>query len=69
MKNSNDTIGNRTHDLPACNAVPRPIAPRLPPKFQLEVSENKVVIFSSSKLLDPLKTFHGPQVSNGWSIR
>jgi len=21
MKNSNDTIGNRTHDLPACSAV------------------------------------------------
>jgi len=23
MKNSNDTIGNRTCDLPACRAVPR----------------------------------------------
>jgi len=22
MKNSNDTIGNRTRDLPACSAVP-----------------------------------------------
>jgi hypothetical protein len=27
MKNSNDTIGNRTRDLPACNAVPQPTAP------------------------------------------
>jgi len=26
MKNSNDTIGNRTRDLPACSAVP----PRAP---------------------------------------
>jgi len=26
MKNSNDTIGNRTHDLPACSAVPQPSA-------------------------------------------
>ena len=26
-KNSNDTIGNRTRDLPACNAVPQPTAP------------------------------------------
>jgi hypothetical protein len=26
MKNSNDTIGNRTSDLPACNAVPQPTA-------------------------------------------
>ena len=23
MKNSNETIGNRTRDLPACNAVPQ----------------------------------------------
>jgi len=27
LKNSNDTIGNRTHDLPACSAVPQPTAP------------------------------------------
>jgi len=24
MKNANDIIGNRTHDLPACSAVPQP---------------------------------------------
>jgi hypothetical protein len=24
MKNSNDTIGNRNRDLPACSAVPQP---------------------------------------------
>jgi hypothetical protein len=24
MKNSNDTFGNRTRDLPACSAVPEP---------------------------------------------
>ena len=27
MKNSNDTIGNRTRDLPVCSAVPQPTAP------------------------------------------
>ena len=27
MKNSNDTIGNRTRDLPPCSAVPQPTAP------------------------------------------
>ena len=27
MKNLNDTIGNQTRDLPACNAVPQPTAP------------------------------------------
>jgi len=31
MKNSNDTIGNRTRDLPACSAVPQPnVPPRAP---------------------------------------
>jgi hypothetical protein len=28
MKNSNDTIRNRTRDLPAFSAVPQPIAPQ-----------------------------------------
>ena len=33
VKNSNDTIGNRTCDLPACSAVPQPTAPpRAPPQ-------------------------------------
>jgi len=27
MKNSNDTMGNRTRDLPACSAVFQPTAP------------------------------------------
>jgi len=27
MKESNDTIGNRTRDLPTCSAVPQPTAP------------------------------------------
>ena len=27
MKNSNDTIGNRTRDHPACSAVPQPTMP------------------------------------------
>jgi hypothetical protein len=27
MKNSNDTTGNRTCDLPACSAVPQPTVP------------------------------------------
>ena len=27
MKNSNDTIGNRTRDLPACRSVPQPTVP------------------------------------------
>jgi len=31
MKNSNDTIGNRTRNLPACSVVPQPTASPLSP--------------------------------------
>jgi len=34
MKNSNDTIGNRTSDLPAC-AVPQPTVPPRAPTVQI----------------------------------
>jgi hypothetical protein len=30
MKNSNDTIGNRTRDLPVCSAVPQPLRYHVP---------------------------------------
>jgi hypothetical protein len=33
MKNSNDTIGNRSRDLPVCSAVPQPTAPPRAPVF------------------------------------
>jgi hypothetical protein len=36
MKNSNDTIGNRTRDVPACSAVPQPTAPPRSPGNFLE---------------------------------
>jgi hypothetical protein len=35
MKKSNDTIGNRTRDLPACSVVPQPTAPPRAPNLQL----------------------------------
>jgi hypothetical protein len=31
-KNSNDTIGNRSRDLPVCSAVPQPLRHRVPPQ-------------------------------------
>jgi len=34
-KNSNNTIGNRTRDLPVCSAVPQPTAPPRAPKCQI----------------------------------
>jgi hypothetical protein len=37
MKNSNDTIGNRTRDLSACSAVPQPTAPPRAPSLYVVV--------------------------------
>jgi hypothetical protein len=34
MKNSNDTIGNRTRDFPTCSAVPQPTAPPRASQFR-----------------------------------
>jgi hypothetical protein len=31
MKNSSDTIGNRSRDLPVCSAVPQPMRHRVSP--------------------------------------
>jgi hypothetical protein len=35
MKNPNDTIGNRTRDLPVCSALPQVLRHRLPPEISL----------------------------------
>jgi hypothetical protein len=32
LKNSSDSIGNRTHNLPVCSAVPQPTVPLHTPK-------------------------------------
>ena len=47
MKNSNDTIGNRTRDLPACSAVPQQTAP---PRAQNQGKSKE--FFYSSKCSD-----------------
>jgi len=35
MKNSNDTVGNRTRDLPTCSAVLQPTAPPRDPIIKM----------------------------------
>ena len=50
MKNSNNTIENRTRDLPGCRAVRQPNAPPLYPKN----SRRNKKIFSSPKRQDQL---------------
>jgi hypothetical protein len=54
IKNSNDTIGNRTGDLLACSAVPQPTAspraPHLQVNFKINICEVSlcIVIVSES---------------------
>ena len=38
MKNSSDTIGNRTRDHPTCSAVPQPTALRRAPRYSRTLS-------------------------------
>jgi hypothetical protein len=40
MKNSNDTIGNRTRALPVCSAVPQPTAPPRSPRTEWVETRN-----------------------------
>jgi len=35
MKNSNDTTGNKTHNLPVCSAVPESTAPPRAPRLNV----------------------------------
>jgi hypothetical protein len=52
MKNFNDTIGNRTRELPACSAVPEPTAPpRAPPVLVYNKCFNRVPHDASAVVL------------------
>jgi glycine cleavage system protein P-like pyridoxal-binding family len=44
MKNSSDTIGNRTRELPARSAVPQPTAPTRAPNNNNNSNNNNKVI-------------------------
>ena len=52
MKNSKDTIWNRTRDLPTCSAVPQPTAPPRTPYLveRWSAEKNKEVIWKSNLL-------------------
>jgi len=62
IKNSSDTIGNRTHDLPVSSAVPQPTAPQRGPRLFL----TKHYSFNVKKLVKPLqKCIHGSLAIRG----
>ena len=41
MKNSNDSVENRTRDFPACSAVPQPTAPPRAPLLEINTVNTK----------------------------
>jgi hypothetical protein len=51
MKKPNDTIGNRTRDLPACSAVPQPTAP---PRAHIYSNSGKIPV----KIQQAIMCFH-----------
>jgi hypothetical protein len=52
MKNSNDTIGNRTRDLPTCSAVPQPAALLRAPTGTLDTGQNIRALPTSVRYVD-----------------
>jgi hypothetical protein len=45
LKNSSDSIGNRTRDLAACSAVPQPSAPTRAPPLTVKTQKMKIVFY------------------------
>jgi hypothetical protein len=60
MKNSNDTIENRTRDLPTCSAVPQPTAPPRAPTRTDDYQKLHVVFRHATQVTSPLKTLDHP---------
>jgi hypothetical protein len=55
MKNSNDTIRNQTHDLPACSAVLQPTAPlRIPYKLWKTLNRSTI----NTRLIEAIKSLY-----------
>jgi hypothetical protein len=73
MKNSNDTIGSRTRDLPACSAVPQPTAPPRAPHcfevpsqyFYIETYKTPKFFSADRGLMDGTRTRN---VMNAWHM-
>ena len=54
MKNSNDTIGNRTRDLPACSEMPQPTVPPRAPLQGLKLWIVQTVAYLKCRLRYPV---------------
>jgi len=57
MKNCNDTIGNRTRDLPNCSAVPQTTAPPRIPVRNMYLDETLSRCLSCEQLTVPSEVY------------
>jgi hypothetical protein len=70
MKNSSDTIGNRSRDLPVCSTVPQPLCHRVPhigysaPKKLPRTCGLHMGTFNCSKQVDVIKLGINPYCSH-----
>jgi len=55
MKSSNDTIGNQTHNLPACRTVPQPTV-----SLRAPLEEYTLHLNSTPKHLEELTPYEQP---------
>jgi len=73
MENSNDTIGNRTHTLPACSAVPQPTAPPGALITKIKILKSLISVSSTSYVrylkLDSRAHFTGRQTAHMFGHR
>jgi hypothetical protein len=72
MKNSIDTIGNRTRDVPVCSPVPQPTAPPAAcPKMDYSSINNRVLgrIFRPKwdKLTEDWRKLHNEELNDLYS--
>jgi hypothetical protein len=58
IKNSNDTIGNRSRDLPVCSAVPQPLRHRVPHSVTTQTQKPSVFYWNSQRNYLILSTLH-----------
>ena len=68
IKNSNDTIGNRTRDLPACSAVPQPTAPPRAPRYYVSSCNINTFFKKSSHIYLVITLATLPEIVNVASV-
>ena len=70
MKNSNDTIGDRTRDLLACSAVPQPTAPpNLISSAPIAQTNNNTKVKDYEKIYNKISKKKQKRILNLWLLR